>query len=105
MMTSPHWSPKLPSSRIVGVILKPLTDRYARLSGLLLFAALAFPAQSQVTQFKIVSRELVTPSSTARFGPSEPAQKLVASALLELDPGDQRNAVIVDVDRAIRNSH
>jgi hypothetical protein len=74
--------------------------------GVGLMAALGWaPAWSEVTHFDVLHKTSITAESSNRFKSTEAAEKFVAHATLELDPTDSRNSVIVDIDRAPRNTN
>src|ERR1700679_1267809 len=53
-----------------------------------LMVTLSIPAHAVVTHFDVVSHATIAAPATSRFGSTQPAEKFVAHALLELDPAD-----------------
>jgi hypothetical protein len=72
------------------------------LAALLVSLSLAH-ARAEVSRFDVLARE--QPALQGRvFGDSGTVEKITARAMIALDPTDPHNAVIVDLDRAPRNS-
>ena len=72
------------------------------LTALLVSLSLAH-ARAEVSRFDVLARE--QPALQGRvFGDSGTVEKITARAVITLDPTDPHNAVIVDLDRAPRNS-
>lgn len=68
-----------------------------------LTAAASSGAQAELKQFDIVSRDM--PALEGRvFGARGTAEKISARATIAVDPADPRNAIIVDLDKAPRNT-
>jgi|TARA_B100000959_G_scaffold262249_1_gene300486 hypothetical protein len=75
-----------------------------RLSVIVLVASMLLPlnANAQVTGISIDSRSDVLGSRS--FGLAGPYEKVVGTVQFTLDPNDQRNKAVVDIDLAPRNS-
>ena len=64
---------------------------------------LAGPSAAKVVKFEVVRVEL--PAFEGRgFGAIGTYDRIIARAIVAVSPGDPRNAVIVDIDRAPRNA-
>lgn len=63
---------------------------------------LAGVTEARLTRLEITSREPL--ADGMEFGKTGPYEKLRGTAFFELDPRDPRNAVVFDLDNALRNS-
>jgi hypothetical protein len=71
-------------------------------AALLWVALLALPAHGRLTRLEILQREAVADGHP--FGAAGAYERLSGVAHFEVDPGDSRNAVVFDLDKAARNT-
>src|SRR3989442_8735349 len=72
---------------------------------LLAAASLLLPSTSSARLTRLVITQTVPLAGGVAWGSTGPYERLTGTAYFEGDPNHPRNAVIVDVDNAPRNSH
>src|SRR5436190_16035588 len=72
---------------------------------LLAAASLLLPGTSSARLTRLVITQTVPLAGGVAWGSTGPYERLTGTAYFEVDPNHPRNAVIVDVDNAPRNSH
>src|SRR5437762_12698908 len=72
---------------------------------LLAAASLLLPGTSSARLTRLVITQTVPLAGGVGWGSTGPYERLTGTAYFEVDPNHARNAVIVDVDNAPRNSH